>query len=41
MNFDTQADYDSYSACDAHRNYVRDIWLKQVSNFLEQDFTLL
>ena len=41
MNFDTQADYDTYSACATHRDYVRDIWLKQVSDFLEQDFMLL
>ncbi|MCD1257566.1 Dabb family protein [Paenibacillus athensensis] len=38
MVFADQAAYDAYNAHPVHQTYVTEIWLKQVSRFLEIDF---
>ena len=38
MYFESQQDFDGYNKCEAHQNYVKDIWLSNVEEFLEQDF---
>ena len=38
MVFDNQADYDTYNNHPDHVAYVRDRWMKEVTDFLEIDF---
>lgn len=38
MKFATQADYSSYDAHPQHQAFVKDRWLKEVSEFQEADF---
>jgi len=38
MNFATKADFDTYLDHPAHRKFVADRWLSEVSDFQESDF---
>lgn len=41
MEFDTQADYDSYNNHPNHLSFVKEYWLKDVVDFMEIDFESL
>ena len=38
MQFVDQAAYDHYNQHPDHQNFVRNVWLKEVTDFLEADF---
>jgi len=38
MEFDNQADYDTYNAHPSHEEFVSERWMKEVERFLEIDF---
>lgn len=40
MEFDNQADYDTYNAHPYHEEFVRERWIKEVERFLEIDFRI-
>ncbi len=39
MDFNSQADYDAYNAHPIHEQFVENRWKKEVTRFLEIDFT--
>ena len=39
MYFADQAAYDAYDAHPAHQDFVNNVWLKMVADFLELDYT--